>query len=98
MHMFAQVLIVAGVSAGLIAFVTGLYVVMYGWKYPNPRDHHNPDWLVVLLRLYKPQIIAYFLLLAAFLAAILLDIHRNENISLGNVDSSAECCSLSKIS
>jgi len=63
---------VTGVSAGLAAFGTIFYIVIYGWRDANPRDHQNPDWLVVLLRLYHRQIITYFCLLAVCLVALLL--------------------------
>jgi len=72
MHILSPLLAVIGLLAGVAAVGTVFYVVMYGYKYAHPRDHQNPDWMVVLLRLYKPHVIAYFVLLTVSVAALLL--------------------------
>jgi hypothetical protein len=60
MQILAGVLILVGFVAAVVALGTLIYILPYA----RPKDHKNPDWMVVLLRSYKPQIIAYFVLLA----------------------------------
>jgi hypothetical protein len=62
MQPLAGVLGFIGLAAAAAGLALHVYVVMYGYKYAHPKDHKNPDWMVVLLRLYKRQIIAFFVL------------------------------------
>ena len=72
MRILAGALELIGFAAGATAVAVIFYVVMYAQKYAHPKDHKNPDWMVVLLRLYKRHIIAYFILLAVSVAALAL--------------------------
>jgi len=72
MRILAGALELIGFAAGATAVAVIFYVVMYAQKYAHPKDNKNPDWMVVLLRLYKRQIIAYFILLAVAVAALAL--------------------------
>jgi hypothetical protein len=65
MQTFAGVLALVGLAAGVTALAILVYVLPYA-------QYKNPDWMPVLLRLYKPQIIAYFVLLAVALVAFVL--------------------------
>ena len=64
MQVLAGVLILIGVVAGVIALGTLIYIL------PHARPHKDADCMTVLLRSYKPHIIAYFVLLAVSAAAL----------------------------
>ena len=59
MQILATVLGLLGLAAGVIA----LGILIYVLPQAHPKEHTNPDWMTVLLRRYKPHIIAYFILL-----------------------------------
>jgi uncharacterized protein YneF (UPF0154 family) len=69
MQILAGVLILIGFVAGVTALVIGFHIAMFAVKYGTP---NNPDWMAVGLRLYKPQVAAFFVLIAAFVAAMVL--------------------------
>jgi hypothetical protein len=72
-HPLPPVLFGLGAVSVTGALCLCVYVVLQGHKDAHPSDHRNPDWLVVLLRLYKRHLIAMAVLglvaLAAFVAA-----------------------------
>jgi hypothetical protein len=57
MQILAAVLGLIGFAAAVVALGILIYVLPHG-------RYKNPDWMPVLLRLYKPHIIAYFVLWA----------------------------------
>jgi hypothetical protein len=63
--MLEWLLIALGFLAVLAALITLIYVLPHG-------EYRNPDWMAVLLRQYRRQIIAYFVLLAVGATAFLL--------------------------
>ena len=72
MRILAAALELIGFAASATAVAVIFYVAMYAQKYAHPKDHKNPDWMVVLLRLYGRQIIVYFILLVVAVAALAL--------------------------
>jgi membrane-bound ClpP family serine protease len=81
MQTLAGVFGLLGLAAAVAGLVLHFYVVMYGYKYAHPKDHKNPDWMVVLLRLYKRQIIAFFVLYAVAATALTLATHLGKHSS-----------------
>jgi hypothetical protein len=63
MEILAGVLGLIGLAAGVVALGILINVLPHV-------PHKDPEWMTVVLRLYKPHIIAYFVLWA-FSAAIL---------------------------
>lgn len=64
MQIVAGVLIVIGFVAAPVALGILIYIL------PHARPHKNADYMTVLLRSYKPHIIAYFVLLAIAATAL----------------------------
>jgi small-conductance mechanosensitive channel len=72
-HLLPQLLFGLGAMSIMAALCLCFYVVVQGQRDAHPKDHRNPDWMVVALRLYKRHLIAMAVLwlvaLAAFVAA-----------------------------
>jgi hypothetical protein len=81
MQTLVGMLALFGLAAAAAGLVLHFYVVMYGYKYAHPKDHKNPDWMVVLLRLYKRQIVGFFVLYAVALAAFVLATYLGKHSS-----------------
>ena len=64
MPVLAGALILIGVVAAVVALGTLISIL------PHARPHTDADWMTVLLRSYKPHIIAYFVLLAVSATAL----------------------------
>jgi hypothetical protein len=64
MLVLAGALILIGVVAAVVALGTLIHIL------PHARPQKDADWMTVLLRSYKPHIIAYFVLLAVSATAL----------------------------
>src|SRR5262249_4712328 len=70
MQILSGVFALIGAAAALAALVTLFYALIYGYRYYAPR---NPTNLVaVILRVYKRQITAFFVLYVVSIAAFVL--------------------------
>lgn len=69
----SQFAFAVGAASTTAAICLGGYVVIQGQKNAPPREHHNPDWMMVLLGLYRKHLIAIAILwliaIAAFVSA-----------------------------
>jgi uncharacterized membrane protein YphA (DoxX/SURF4 family) len=66
MQILAGVLNLIGLVAGVVALCLLVYIL------PHAFPFHTPGWMTVLMRSYKPHIIAYYVLLAVAAAALVL--------------------------
>ena len=64
MHILAGMLIVIGLAAVIVALGLLLYIL------PHAFPFKTPGWMTILLKSYKPHIIAYFVLLAVSATAL----------------------------
>ena len=64
MQILAEVLIVIGFVAVIVALGLLVYIL------PHAFPFRTPGWMTVLLRSYRPHIIAYYLLLAVAATAL----------------------------
>jgi uncharacterized membrane protein YphA (DoxX/SURF4 family) len=64
MQILVGVLIVVGFVAGFVALGLLVYIL------PHAFPFKTPDWMTVLLRSYKPHIVAYYVLLAVSATAL----------------------------
>lgn len=64
MQILAGVLILIGFVAGVVALGLLIYIL------PHASPFKTSDWMTVLLRSYRPHIIAYYVLLAVAASAL----------------------------
>jgi hypothetical protein len=65
----SQLAFAVGAASTTAAVCLVGYVVFQGQKNAHPSEHHNPDWMVVLLRLYKKHLIVIAILWLVAIAA-----------------------------